>query len=108
MAYHDDYVQNINFFCNPDISVGEQFTITNLHPNPTSDILNVTYETPDIEPFMLRVFDAIGRLLIETEINPCCFKEAVEPIDVRRFQGGVYFLQIDNGEERSIKSFVVK
>lgn len=101
-------VQNIETFCDPDPSLGEQFTITKLYPNPASNLLNVAYETTDIEVFMLRVFDSIGRLLIEVEINPCCFKGAIEEIDIQRFQSGVYFLQIDNGEEKSIQSFVVK
>ncbi|MEM8525879.1 MAG: S8/S53 family peptidase [Bacteroidota bacterium] len=100
-------VQNIETFCDPDPNVGEEFVVTNLFPNPVSDFLNVVYETPDIEPFTLRIFDSIGRLLVETEINPCCFKEAAEQIDVRTFQNGIYFLQVDNGEEKSVKSFVV-
>jgi len=100
-------VQNIEFFCDPNPNTGEQFVVTKLNPNPARDILNVTYETPSIEPFLLRIFDTIGRLLIETEINPCCFKEAIEQVDISRFQSGIYFLQIDNGEEKNIKSFIV-
>ncbi|MEN0046869.1 MAG: S8/S53 family peptidase, partial [Bacteroidota bacterium] len=101
-------VQNIEDFCDPEPSLGEQFKITNLYPNPASDLLNVVYETPDIETFMLRVFDSIGRLLVSVEVNPCCFKDAIEQIDIQRFQSGVYFVQIDSGEEKSIQSFVVK
>jgi len=100
-------VKKIENFCDPKSTVGEKFQIANLFPNPTNDLLNIVYETPDITPFTLRVFDSIGRLITETEVSTCCFKESIEKICVRNLQSGVYFLQIDNGEEKSIESFVV-
>ncbi|MEL6944634.1 MAG: S8/S53 family peptidase, partial [Bacteroidota bacterium] len=100
-------VKKIEDFCDPQSTTGENFRILNLFPNPTEEELNITYETPDITPFTMRIFDAIGRLVLEQEVSTCCFKESIERVGVNNLQKGLYFLQIDNGETKSTQSFVV-
>lgn len=100
-------VQYLDDYCNPSSNPTE-FNILTLSPNPVQSELTVKYEAPDDTAiFNMRIFDAIGRLMEERSVDPCCFKATEEIFDLSRYQSGVYFLQIESQLGNEIQTFVV-
>lgn len=75
-------------------------------PNPTHDILNVKYETPDFEPYSLRVFNAIGQLMYKKTIQPDRFGSKSFQFDVSAWAAGVYLVTLENGGEMISEKFL--
>jgi len=77
-------------------------------PNPVSDLLVITYEAPDYEPvYQIRIFDALGRLVLNRSVRPPRFGEKTQQIDVHSWPAGVYFISLTHGEELITQRFVV-
>jgi hypothetical protein len=77
-------------------------------PNPVSDQLVITYEAPDYEPvYQIRIFDALGRLVLNRAVRPPRFGEKTQQIDVHSWPAGVYFISLTHGEELITQRFVV-
>lgn len=77
-------------------------------PNPVSDQLVITYEAPDYEPvYQIRIFDALGRLVLNRSVRPPRFGEKTQQIDVHSWPAGVYFISLTHGEELITQRFVV-
>lgn len=66
-----------------------------IHPNPVSDILNLSEKADKIE-----ITDQNGRLL-KTQ-NSC------KSVDVKNLASGIYYLKIINGQKKEIKKFIKK
>lgn len=69
--------------------------------------MTVAYGTPDQNVVEFRIFDAVGRLLEERTVQPCCFKSTVENFDLQRYAQGVYFLHAIQSEETQVQSFII-
>ena len=74
-------------------------TLLSICPNPTFDILRI--KNPNENTVSLRLFDALGRLVLIDEING-----ASHELDLHSYAGGVYFLQFLNQGERIVKKIV--
>ncbi|MFK7807638.1 MAG: S8 family serine peptidase [Saprospiraceae bacterium] len=69
--------------------------------------ITVDYQTPASGPYVMRVYDAIGRLLKEAKIDVGLFEQKTFDLEVQDFATGVYFLSIENDEDIQTKPFVV-
>lgn len=79
-----------------------------LVPNPVSEQLVITYEAPDYEPaYQIRIFDALGRLVLNRAVRPPRFGEKTQQIDVQSWPAGVYFITLTHGEQLITQRFVV-
>jgi len=79
-----------------------------LVPNPVSEQLVITYEAPDYEPvYQIRIFDALGRLVLNRSVIPPRFGEKNQQIDVHSWPAGVYFISLTHGKELITQRFVV-
>lgn len=81
--------------------------ILKVKSNLSGQNISVEYQTPENGPYTMRVYDAIGRLLIDQTIEPELFELKAFDIDVSNFAVGVYFLSIENNENIESRPFVV-
>jgi len=81
--------------------------ILNVKTNIERQEIVVEYQTPTNGPYTVKVYDSMGRLLVEMEENPALFEAKVFDINLDRFASGVYFLSIENVENIMTKPFVV-
>ncbi|MEM9886673.1 MAG: S8/S53 family peptidase [Bacteroidota bacterium] len=102
-------VQQLSNLLEPTLNPSSDFTIEVLTPNPinANEILTISYQSPDETMFDLRIYDALGRLVEERLVNPCCFKETEEQVILSNFASGIYFVEIERLGESSVQSFVV-
>jgi serine protease len=82
--------------------------IFSLKPNPTSDQITMTYETPDFETYQFRVFDVLGRLLFEEKVAPDAFGKKQYTFDASDLPRGVYVISVGRGKDIKSAKFVRK
>ena len=73
----------------------------NIFPNPVHDILNVSYQTSEVSPYDLKVYDAFGRLVYHHFIPELCAPSVIQ-IPTLSLASGTYFMSIEN--KNNIKS----
>ena len=74
--------------------------IKSIGPNPADDILTLTYETPDTDPYSYRISNDLGQLVQEGNILPPFFGDKQEVILLNEdWIPGIYFISIYNGQE---------
>ncbi|MDB9980088.1 M4 family metallopeptidase [Ulvibacter sp.] len=71
-----------------------------LYPNPVQTILNVKMLDAS-DAFTYRIFNMLGQTLRNGDLSSTS-------IDVQNLQSGVYFIEINNGEEFSTQRFIKK
>ena len=71
-----------------------------LYPNPVQTILNVKMLDAS-DAFTYRIFNMVGQTLRNGDLSSTS-------IDVQNLQSGVYFIEINNGEEFSTQRFIKK
>ena len=84
------FYQHVGISEHPQVNVA-------VYPNPTRDYLNIQY-LPDRQPVEYRIYTMLGELL-QRGI-------AVDCIDVRQLDQGMYLLQLSSNNLMSIHSFV--
>lgn len=72
-----------------------------LSPNPTSDLLNCTYET--IQNRKLSIVDIAGKVIASWESN---LKKEI--IDIKAYANGVYFLKVEEGKFSYTQKFIIR
>ncbi len=85
---------------------GKSFESLEISPNPTRDIVNISYKNNSSEPLKLKLYNAAGQLLIE-EINSSPDKEMNQRLDLSPLEKGVYFLHLEQGKKSEVKKIVV-
>ena len=97
-------VDHINKSCGG--STGEM-DILSISPNPTNSFINIEYETPDYEPYLFEVYNALGQLVYQSEETPPRFTDKELQIDVRPWPQGTYYIRMSNGDESISQAVVV-
>lgn len=95
--------------------IGEQcgtttgdLAVIKVYPNPaTGNRIAFEYETPDFEPFEVRIFNALGQLVFRNRITPPRFGVKKEEINVWQWAPGTYFLVVQHDGQRKTAPFVV-
>jgi len=96
-----DLIQN---YCGSSTGPLEILTVkTNIERQQIS----IEYQTPENGPYTVRIYDAIGRLVVDGVDDLELFDSKKFNIDLSRFATGVYFLSIENVENIVAKPFVV-
>lgn len=81
--------------------------IKNLFPNPASEQVTLEFETPDFDPYELRVFNALGQEVLRRDVTPTRFSVKRELIPVNQLTPGVYVLVLQRGKNRETIKFVI-
>ncbi len=71
----------------------------NVYPNPANDILNVKVD----KPCVIRLFDTAGNAVLEHE-----FAGGIQEIDVKSFTPGIYYLEVQANNKRTVKKIVIR
>ena len=88
-------------------SVGD-LTIQNLYPNPTHSRLTLQYETPEIKPYQVFIFNILGQLVQQETLNPTFMGKKEVNFSVSQLSAGIYFIAIkDENKLLSSKKFIV-
>lgn len=86
----------------PGIAVPVEPSNVMIYPNPAKDLLNIKY-VDYRENLVLRIFDAMGRLVLEKEIT------SDQSIDISRFEEGVYQCvftgEVHKSSQKLVKTF---
>src|SRR5210317_881026 len=69
-----------------------------IYPNPTTDILNIKFIETGLST-RYRIMNILGKMVRNGEI-------VQDKIDVSALQNGIYFLEVNDGEEVTIKRFI--
>ena len=77
-----------------------------IHPNPTSGLLNLQIEMDQAETMDLRIMDVTGRTLIQQSYPQTTTLSQV--FDLSQFQNGVYLLQITTEEGTAAQKIVLQ
>lgn len=91
--------------------------LADLRPNPARDWLEIRYQTPDYNAdYTLRVFDALGRLMLGRDINgdivtdvdfaPPAFEAKRLLLNINSLPPGAYILVLSQGKTQVQKKFV--
>lgn len=96
----------ISFSCPPlaDINEGKSNWHSIVIPNPSSDMIDITFKNPDNSEFSMVVYDELNRIVIGKNN----FKEQKVTIDISSLKPGIYFYKIFNSEKYGYGKFVVK
>lgn len=81
------------------------FELLSVHPNPTTDFLNLDLEGFENQEFQLQVSNARGQQVMLKNIRVGGDSHQ-EQILVADLPGGMYFVKITNGEKQWVRQFV--
>jgi len=86
----EDYVAHFRY----EDDVEEHTSTSQIFPNPFKSTMSITAESTIKS---VRVYDAFGRLVIEQDVD-----DTHLDLDMSGFNAGVYLLQLDYGDSRSV------
>lgn len=87
------------------LTFDELATSITVYPNPTNSVLYIDAPLNTSEQIHLQVFDALGRLVLEQDIQ--ANGQAVNtPVNLKNIVVGVYHLRIDDGKMISVKRVI--
>ncbi|MEG1555154.1 MAG: T9SS type A sorting domain-containing protein, partial [Bacteroidales bacterium] len=79
----------------------------NIYPNPASNYVNVKFSTDQAENISLQVLDMTGKMIYSEAINHAG-GELNHQIPVANFAKGIYFLQLQTINGKTIHKFIVQ
>ena len=85
---------------------GNKETELLLFPNPATNDLAVNYYTSEDEDVVIRIFDMPGKV-VTTREQAMPAGENISFFNISQLQGGMYFIEINNGEKSVTKKFMV-
>ncbi len=66
-----------------------------VYPNPASDIINISFETPVDGEITLAIYDSQGKLVKSDFVEPSMY---LKQINLQDLPGGVYYLRMTKGK----------
>ncbi len=84
-----------------------ELAIAKAYPNPTSDLLQIEYQTPDFGDYDIEVFNPLGQLIYRDRVTSPRFGERSFSITVSNWPVGVYFLRFGRGDNVEALPFMV-
>ncbi len=83
----------------------DEFILVETWPNPFNSVLHVRYEMP-VTHGTIKVFDVLGREVMDTMTIRNASGEGKIQLDASSFAAGVYFIQLQAGQQRAVKRVV--
>jgi hypothetical protein len=98
-AYGETEDYCVNIMDNPTGTVVQPMTELSVYPNPTNNLLNISYRSGDDVAYT--IYDLTGRNLLSGLI-----KNGFEQVDISLFNQGMYILKLggNNGQLKLIKN----
>ena len=79
-----------------------------VYPNPSGDVVNVSYNLPPNSEAELSVFDMMGKTIKQINFTSANDTSGKISVDVSRFKSGVYFINIDSDGKSFAKKVIVE
>ncbi|MDP3557294.1 MAG: M43 family zinc metalloprotease [Bacteroidota bacterium] len=76
-----------------------------LHPNPSSGLVNIIATLPNSQTLEISVHNSLGQLISDTKYTGVTSN--MFSLDLNNYSNGVYFVTINNGEERIVKRLIL-
>ena len=99
-------INNLQVYCGTNQS--NRLAIGNVYPSPVDTELSVEYVTPDFEPYIFSISNALGQVVSTRVITPPRFSEPVETENVSGLSAGVYFVSFQREDKIVAKRFIVR
>lgn len=77
-----------------------------LYPTITSAIITLDFNKTVEKKSFVNIYDQTGRLMMKQEV--LVSKSNTKAIDVSRLGNGIYFLQLNNGTDKTTRKFIVQ
>lgn len=106
---NDLYLDNINILNPAAVGIKSVSSINSLSvfPNPTADLLNVRLELTQAADVSFNVTNALGQVVMNGPAETENAGNNALTINTAKLPGGVYFLSLINGTEKTSKMFAV-
>jgi PKD repeat protein len=79
----------------------EDDEVTKVYPNPTDGLLNIEYSNSSLNQLNLRMFDPLGKAIIQKEFNKRS-EVILHQIDLSQYASGIYILMLNEKVYRII------
>ena len=99
-------INNLQVYCGSNES--NRLAISNVYPSPVESEITIKYETPDYEPYIFSINNALGQVVRTRVITPPRFTEPIETEDVSGLPAGVYFVSFQREDKVVAKRFIVR
>jgi PKD repeat protein len=76
-----------------------------LHPNPSNGLVNIVATLPNSQSLEISVHNSLGQLISSTKHTGVTSN--VFTMDLNEYSNGVYFVTINNGEEKIVKRLIL-
>ncbi|WP_306352744.1 T9SS type A sorting domain-containing protein [Flavobacterium sp. '19STA2R22 D10 B1'] len=74
-----------------------------IYPNPSEGVFNIDFKGYEYEKFDMTIHNALGQLIYQGVVTP----QNTNQIDLSKFEGGSYFVKLQNNNE-TINKIIVK
>jgi hypothetical protein len=75
-----------------------------LYPNPSSDILNISFYSNSQSNVMIEILDILGRKIVEENFN-AQIGNNVHSVFISRFKNGLYYINFKNEQGATTQRF---
>ncbi|MBU8891633.1 MAG: lamin tail domain-containing protein [Bacteroidales bacterium] len=74
-----------------------------LYPNPSNGLFKLELNNTDKEKFFVEVYDIIGIMVYKARVS-----ENITTIDLTQMNAGIYYVSINNGDNRKVSKIIIK
>jgi serine protease len=82
-----------------------QLDVLEVRTTPDGDRFFIFYQTPNFEKYQFRVFNALGQLMYEQELQPKQFQANYVEFDASFLRTGVYIMSVGRGKVQTARKF---
>jgi hypothetical protein len=76
----------------------DTFGIVDVHPNPASDFVNITYQSNSGDAVRIEIIDVLGKMVHSQDFATSSGISEIQ-IDMSDFSQGIYFVKMDDGAQ---------
>jgi hypothetical protein len=95
--------------CSPAVGIKENVSLfasnVSVQPNPNAGLFNVIFTLTREQEVSLRVFSSIGQEIVSSKLKNVM--NNVISVDLSQQPDGIYFAEISNGSDKTVKKIVV-
>lgn len=83
------------------------FTDLAVYPTPVNGRVTVELRSDDPIPFIIRIFDVLGRQVMEKSVDPGRSAWIRTSLDLTDYPSGLYFLSVEQGQRNAVRKITL-